>query len=400
MRCALRRALFLLAVATLAWTRAVGAGPAGAAPGEGGAPREPLRVVVPDPDNLQYLSFWVALGAGYFEAEGFDVALSSPSFPAGVAELLRKEQAPVAVLPPPVYLELISDRYPARIVANLLANDGINLIVRRSIAEERRLSAGAPLADRLRGLRGLRVGVAPGPVKRLRAVFAAEGLDADQEIVLHVAPGKDQNDLFGAGRVDALFAHTPYLEKALLDQDAVMLVNASAGDVPTLAGLQIHALVVTAAFADARPASVQALVRAVARAQRLIHADVPAASAAAQRALPALEPRLVDAIVRLYEPAVPAGPEVSVAGLSRAHALFPARKPLPQLEDAELAAYVDARFAAQAGRDLRDAAPPPAAAAGASFLTRAAVVGGIALALAVAAALVALARRRAGRAGR
>src|SRR5262245_56752853 len=101
------------------------------APVDPGSGRTPIQVVLPDPDNLQYLTFWGAAGAGFFEAEGFDIRTSAPPFPNGVIDLLRKENAPVAVLPPPIYLQLIAERSPIRIVANLLSNDGINLIVKR-----------------------------------------------------------------------------------------------------------------------------------------------------------------------------------------------------------------------------------------------------------------------------
>lgn len=345
----------LLVAAGAAPARAQDAGPDGS--------RTALRVVVPDPDNLQYLSFWVALGAGYFDTEGFEVQISSPSFPAGVNELLRREAAPVAVLPPPVYLELIADKFPIRLVANLLTNDGINLVVRRSVLEERHLSPTAPLGDRLRGMKGLKVGIAPGPVTRLRKLFASEGLVADEQVDLAVMPGQDENDAFGKHRVDALYAHTPYLEKALVDQDGAILVNQSAGEVPSLSGLQIHVLCVTASFAEEHADSVVGLARAVQRAQTLLHTDRAAATAAVLHALPKLEPRLVEPIVRIYEPAVPTGPQVSVERLAPALALFPARKSQPSFEGLDLATYVAPRFAEQVARDAAAAAvtrTPPA----------------------------------------
>ncbi len=350
--------LILLAV----FMTAGAAGAAGARPGASAGPAvpppgAPIRVVIPDPDNLQYLSFWVALGAGYFADEGLALELSSPPVPAGVLRLLEEENAPVAVLPPPIYLALVADRRPVRVVANLLQHEPINLVVRRSVAQARGLSRAAPLAERLRGLRGLRVGVAPGPVPRLRAMFAAEGMRADEDVTIEIVPGPAQNAAFAEGRVDALFAHTPFLERALVEQDAVLLIHASAGEVAPLAGLQIHTLVVTAAFAEAQPASVLGLTRAIHRAQQLVHADRAAASEAVLRALPALDRRLVEEIVRLYAPAVPDGPRVSAELFARSAALFPVRKPLDGLGPAELAAHVDTSFAEQVMREGAAAAP-------------------------------------------
>lgn len=223
--------------------------------GSGAGAREPLAVVIPDADNLQDLPLFVALGAGYFADEGLDVALTVSPTPGEVFNLLHADADQVAVLPPPIYLQLIADHFPLRIVANLLQNDAIDLVVRRSLVATRRLPVGGPLGDRLRALAGVRLGVAPGPIARLRALFRSQRLDADRLLTIVPLMGQEQNEAFAAGKVDALYAHTPYLERALVEQDAQLYVNQSAGEVPVLAGRMIHALIVTAAMARHRPGS-------------------------------------------------------------------------------------------------------------------------------------------------
>src|SRR5437773_191661 len=94
-----------------------------------------VDVVVPDPDNLQYLSFWIALGAGFFLDEGVRVAVRPSDTPHEAEELFRSSSAPIAVLPPPLYLKLIGQRVPIVIVANLLQNDPINLVLKREVAD-------------------------------------------------------------------------------------------------------------------------------------------------------------------------------------------------------------------------------------------------------------------------
>ncbi|HEY6461262.1 MAG TPA: ABC transporter substrate-binding protein, partial [Polyangiaceae bacterium] len=285
-----------------------------------------LKVLVPDGDNLQYLAFWVAEGAGYVADEGLDVELVVPDLPAQAIAKMLAGDAPVAVLPPPVYLQLIADRFPIELVANLLQNDPIDLVVRRSVFEARKMNASAPLRDRLLSLKGLRVGIAPNPPVRLRALFASEGLDADAVVKMVIRHGKDQNAAFAHDDCDALYAHTPFLEEAIDDQDAVVLVNQSAGDAPALAMRQIHAIVARREFLEASRPVVDALVRAVARAEQLVHADRAAAEAAVLHAIPSLDPRHVHTIMGLYQPAVPETPRVRVDGLAPALALFPASR--------------------------------------------------------------------------
>ncbi len=343
-----------------------------------GASAETVRVLLPDRDNLQYMAFWIALGAGYFRDEGIDIALSIPDAPEQVNEYLRRADSEVAVLPPPRYLELIAARFPLVLVANLLRNDPIDLVVRRSVLTERRLSRSMPLKARLEGLRGLRLGIAPNPPTRLRALFDANGLDADRDVQIVILRGPEQNYAFGEGRVDALYAHTPYLETAIVDQDAELLVDQSGGDVPLLAMRQIHALVCTRALVERDPSTVTALVRAVARAERLVHTAKGAAVEALLRIFGSMDKRKVETIVDLYEPAVPESPRVTVDGLRPALALYPASRPAPSLDGIDLSRYVAPRFALAAASSGEDPVP---------------IVLAIAIAVVGCAAAVALGRR-------
>jgi ABC-type nitrate/sulfonate/bicarbonate transport system substrate-binding protein len=80
-----------------------------------------VRVGVPERENIQYLSLWVALGAGYLQAEGLDVQLVVAAAGNQSGQLLLQNQADVALLQPPVYLGLIAQQRPIVLFANLLA---------------------------------------------------------------------------------------------------------------------------------------------------------------------------------------------------------------------------------------------------------------------------------------
>ncbi len=299
----------------------------------------------PDSENLQFMSFWVAKGAGYFADQGIEPKMLVPDEPNRAKRLVLAGEADCAILPPPMYLELIAERAPWMLVANLLENDAINLVVRRSVAAERKLDATLTLKDRLTGLSGLRIGVAPNPPTRLRALFASAGLDADNQIKMVILRGQEQNAAFADGRVDALYAHTPYLEKALVDQDAIMLINQSKGEIAKLSVRQIHALVVSRRFKTERRETVAALVGAIARAQQLIHRDRPAAVRALLHEFPEMQRALVEKIAEIYEPAIPQTPRVSANGFQAALDLFPATRQRPDLSGIDLTEFVATEFA-------------------------------------------------------
>ncbi len=309
------------------------------------ASAEEVRVLVPDEDNLQYLAFWVAEGAGFLGQEGVKITLSVPSGPGQTVQYVERGDSDIAILPPPMYLELIAAQAPIVLFANLLQNDPINLVVRKSLLEERGVRPDQRIGERLRRLEGLKIGIAPNPPPRLRALFAAYGLDADRDIQMVTLRGPLQNDAFERGLVDGLYAHTPYLEAALVDEGAEMVIDQSGGEVPELAMRQIHALVAMRSYAAGHAPALLAITRAVARAEHLVHADRAAAVAAVLAVFPSMDRRKVERIVGIYAPAVPSTPRVSVDGLKPALALFPATKTAPRLEGINLALYVDPSFA-------------------------------------------------------
>src|SRR5690606_32519586 len=175
-------------------------------------PTTTLRASLPADDNLQWINFWVAQGAGLFTDESLDVNVVLPAQPGGdnapfAVDALVSGAADIAVLPRPVFLAAVAESRPVIAIANLLRHDPINLIVQRDVAEQRGLTPGLPLADRLQRMRGLRIGVAGGPQPRLRVLLAQAGLDADRDIEMTIVPGQAQNESFGARQVDALYAH-------------------------------------------------------------------------------------------------------------------------------------------------------------------------------------------------
>src|SRR5262245_47350903 len=163
----------------------------------------PIRVGVPERDNMQYLSLWVALGAGYFQQEGLDPSVVVAERGNQSGRLLMQQQADIALLQPPVFLGLMAQQRPIVLFANLLANDPINLIVRADVAARVKLDPHAPLVDRLKALKGLRVAVANEPWRRLRVLFASAGLDAERDIQMTTIPGEEQVQALKAGAVDA-----------------------------------------------------------------------------------------------------------------------------------------------------------------------------------------------------
>ncbi|MBY0494762.1 MAG: TonB-dependent receptor [Cyanobacteria bacterium] len=306
-----------------------------------GASAETVRIGIPERGNLQYISFWVAQGAGLFAGEGLDIEVVVPDAANMSGMILMQRRVDVSLLQPPVYLGLIAEQHPFVLFASLLANDPINLIVRGDVAAKLKLDPRAPLADRLKAIKGLKIGVAPEPPRRLRILFAEAGMNADQDVQIVIRRAEDQIEALTSGSVDALYTHSPFLEDALVRLGAMMLVNQSGGEVAALRGGQIHTLGATREYAAANPDVIRKLTRAIAKAQQLIR-DSPKAAADALTRAGIAEPsaRHLETIVELYRAAVPITPRVLAELIERNSRLYPARPTMPDFTKVRAADYV------------------------------------------------------------
>ena len=318
------------------------------------APLTPVRIEVPNTGNLQFFALWVALGAGYFQQEKLLPQIMPAANPRAVGQKLLRGDAEVALLPPPMFLGMMAEEKPIVLFASLLANEPINLVARKDVAEARGLAQRASLQERLRAISGLRVGLAGEVAPRLRALFASAGMVPERDMHLVVLPGPDQVQAFVEGKVDVLFAHTPYLETVLVQHQGVLVVETSGGEILELADGQIHALATTRDQARKNPMMIAAVTRAIYRAQRLIHSDGKATvEAIVASGVTGMDRARLEAIAAIYSSAVPQTPAISLPGIERDVALYPAHPRAPNFFHVRASDYVSAEFAEEAVRAVR-----------------------------------------------
>jgi ABC-type nitrate/sulfonate/bicarbonate transport system substrate-binding protein len=236
-----------------------------------------------------------------------------------------------------------------KLFANLLSHDPINLVVDRDVAESLDLSATAPLPERLDAIRGLRIGVADEASNRLRVLLESVGMDPDQDVEIVFLHGDEQIPALTAGTVDALYTHTPFLEEALVDHQAFMLVNQSAGEVPELAELQVHTMVTTRSSIHDNPRALLRVTRAIHRAQKLVHSHPDeAVDAVLSAGIPGLLAPRIEALVEVYGPAIPPTPVVSPDAVVRTADLWEGRPVAPDFTQIDVDDYITNRFARRA----------------------------------------------------
>jgi hypothetical protein len=110
--------------------------------------------------------------------------------------------------------------------------------------------------------------------------------------------------------------------------------------VPELANRQSNVRLVSGQLWAKRREVALAAVRAIAEAETRIHTAQAEVVDALARELPSRDRRELETIVRLYEPSVPATPEVRAQDLAPALALIPESVPKPELAGIDLAPFV------------------------------------------------------------
>jgi NitT/TauT family transport system substrate-binding protein len=310
---------------------------------------KPVVIEVPSKSNLQFFTLWVALGSGFFQEEGLEPRLIVDDVPRNAGQYLLDGKADVALLQPPMFLGRIAEERPILLFASLLANEPINLVVRKEIADARKIPLRGLLRERLQALKGLRIGVAGEPPPRLRTLFKSVGMDADRDIRIVIVDGPGQVQALADKKVDGLFAHTPYLETALVNYQAVLVAATSGGEVPLLTDGQIHTLATTRENASKRPEMIAAVTRAIYRAQKRIHSDPKATVDAIVASGASTGNRsLVEAIASIYSPAVPQTPKISLMGIERDVTLYPAHPVAPDFSRVRVEDYIAPQFAEDA----------------------------------------------------
>jgi ABC-type nitrate/sulfonate/bicarbonate transport system substrate-binding protein len=315
--------LTLLAIATLA--RPAHAGPA-----------RPISIVVQRAGDLRLLTYWVALGGGFFRAEGLDVkTVVAGDRPASV--YLGEGNVVAAALAPDAYGAMLAGDRDVVVVAALLRNTPFNLVLKSDVAKARDLVSSAPLQDRVSRSSGLRIGVVDVPIERARTLLSPSFAEAP----LVAVSASASDDPITRDDVDALWTTSPWLERALDDHDAKLAVHASAGEAGFDAKLD-EALVVTRALAGRERDTTKSLVRALWQAQQLVHSDRAATVHAVLDALPTLDRRHVESIVLVYSPAIPEDPRVDADGVLKA-----AQRAGVTLDAAKVAPRVDGSIASE-----------------------------------------------------
>lgn len=163
-------------------------------------------------------------------------------------------------------------------VHNFYDRNLIGLVLSEEAVAESGVSADAPLKERLAALKGLRIGMTrPGSLtdKQVRHLLRQGGLTADDATIVAIGGPPNLISALDQGAIDGFAISVPHYQIAAKRHGAVIWVDNTRGDDPSVDPFMMESILTTREYADAHPETVAAMVRAVDRAVEEIAASTP-----------------------------------------------------------------------------------------------------------------------------
>lgn len=260
-----RRSFSMLASGALAF--GMGAG----LPGLGRAAPSLGKVTVTQAvRSLAYAQCYVAAEKGYFAAEGLDVQLLDTGGGGPDVQIVLAGQAEFTVNDGAQVLPAVQQGKQLVCVTALLDRAIINASMRRQTAERLGIRRNTPLGEKLKALKGLKIGVTrPGALtwQMARNNVKAAGLSPDRDVqIIGIGGAPALAAALENGELDVIYISVPIGEMVVNRNAAITLINNAAGEDTALPSFMMEGLWTTPDYIKKNPAQVAAMVRALRRA--------------------------------------------------------------------------------------------------------------------------------------
>lgn len=245
-------------------------------------------------DALAYMApLFVGLDQGFFQRN--NVTIKFVSFPAG-------SLGPPALLNGDVdvvdtsFSDIANLRNQGKNIIGvyeLLNRSTQDLVVSTKVVKDRNLSPAMPLIDRLKALKGLRLGItspgAPSDVF-IRYLVKQGGLNPDTDVqIIRVGSSAAERVAMQSGQIDAFIVSAPFSVQTEREGTGVILVKGPAGEVPGLSDLIYVALAMRSDWVESHPAAVRAYVKSIQEANAWMRDHRDETIKSLQKAFPSVD---------------------------------------------------------------------------------------------------------------
>jgi NitT/TauT family transport system substrate-binding protein len=259
-----------------------------------------VRLAVPDLISNSYFPAIAAAKLGFFQQEGLDITHAELFFP--VPQTMRElRDGRFDLVAGAAHAAL--QAFPRWNGVTLLAAVGQHMYWFLVVRAELPLQRGD-----LGGLRGLRIGAAPGPDLGLIRLLQTAGLDPERDVRVGPVPGTGAaSTSFGVtaaraladGLIDGFWANGMGAEVAVREGAGKVILDVRREGPEEVRRYTFPALV---ARADLPAVAAQAALRGLVRAQQALREDPALASGIGQRLFPPLEASLIAGLIERDAP--------------------------------------------------------------------------------------------------
>ncbi len=275
--------------------------------------------------GMLYLPVYAADVMGYFADNGIEADIQV--FKAGGAAALASViGGDTHVYPgtPAAAMRAVQQGVDVKIFTALMTQYASNVVIQGDVAEERGLSEDSTVEERLKALKGLRIGVTgAGSGTHQLATYMLEqaGYDPEEDAtVVFVGGSRELLAAFELGRIEGFVLSNPTSDTAIAKHGAFLLFDMSGGQIPDLDGYLYITLNARESWLQEDPERSASVVRAIHAATQAMHD--PARTLEVRDAVYAgyfeqFDKELFDAAWTRVVPAYPQSPDVSRAQLVR-----------------------------------------------------------------------------------
>lgn len=204
-----------------------------------------------------------------------------------------------------------------QIFASLMNQYASNVVINKDIAKEKGVDENSTLSEKIQALKGLKIAItSPGSSsdKLVRHLLELEGIAPDKDVEL-VPLGKSEAVVpaFKNKQIDAFAFSSPTSEIGI-NENGLMLLNLSQGEVKDLDGFLYTGLVAKKELLKSDPELIEKMTRAVAKAEEFIKNDKEGAREILKKSFSEIDGEVFDKAFDNNYPAFATNPLITEEG--------------------------------------------------------------------------------------
>jgi NitT/TauT family transport system substrate-binding protein len=274
-------------------------------------------------NSVAFFPNYVAQNQDFFKDAGLDVTITPFASGTLVGTAVTSNSVEIGTSVITDVFALLKANRPVKLVGSLCDGYYVDITASNQFLDAVKLTRSSPLAAKILALKGKKIGI-NGPGSGTQALveylLRQQGLDPQRDVEL-VNIGADQGSILTTlktGRIDVVSFAWPLSMLAQTNNIGKPYIMPAEGDVPSMREQIQGVIYVKPDMLARRPDAVVAFVRAIARAERLLHRNTSLARTLLKRYDNALSDPAIDLLLAAYLPVLPHEADIAANSYEKA----------------------------------------------------------------------------------